>query len=198
MEKIASGHDIKANSDFSTYPIPRVKDNFKFIEKTYNLLNSHIKMNIDIYPAGEWLLDNFYIIEETIKTILKEMMPKKYKLFPSIVSGPYKGFARAYVLAGEIVAYTDNKINDEILLLALTSYQKRKLLTQDEIWNICTFLQISMIENVREICEKIYLSQMQKYKVENIVERLVENNEKKDWKYNVGTEHVSVYGRKCG
>ena len=34
MEKVAANHDIKENSDKNTYPIPRMKDNFKFIEKT--------------------------------------------------------------------------------------------------------------------------------------------------------------------
>jgi len=41
-------------------------------------------------------------------------------------------------------------------------------------------LQIAIIENIREICEKIYISQMQKYRAENIVERLVENKPKAD------------------
>ena len=48
----------------------------------------------------------------------------------------------------------------------------------EEIWNIGIFLQIAMVENIREICEKIYSCQIQKYKAENIVERLVENKTK--------------------
>jgi len=53
----------------------------------------------------------------------------------------------------------------------------------EEIWNIGIFLQIACIENVRNICEKIYNVQMQKYKVENIIERLVENKPKDKQKY---------------
>ena len=41
-------------------------------------------------------------------------------------------------------------------------------------------MQIAIIENIREICEKIYSSQLQKHKAENIVERLVENKEKQE------------------
>ena len=174
MEKIASNHDIKQNSEKWTYPIPRLKDNFKFIENTYELLNEHLKLKIDIHPAGEWLLDNFYIIEETYKTVISEMNIKKYKNFPGIANGMYKGFSRDYVLASEIVAYTDNKINDEILKLVISSYQKRKLLSMEEIWNLWIFLEIALIENIRNICEKIYVAQIQKYKVESIIERLVE------------------------
>lgn len=47
----------------------------------YNLLNEHIKLGIDIHPAGEWLLDNYYIIEERVKQIKDELDLNKYKNF---------------------------------------------------------------------------------------------------------------------
>ena len=165
MEKIATSHDVELTSNIATYPIPRLKDNYRFIEKTYDLLNKHIKMGINLYPAGEWLLDNFYIIEETFKTVCKEMTITKYKKLPGITTGMYKGFSRIYVVASEIVAYTDNKINDEILSMAISAYQRRKTLAMEEIWNLWIFLEIAIIENIRNICEKIYSSQVQKYKV---------------------------------
>jgi len=182
MEKSAMNSEITNESSKTTYPIYRLNDNFKFIERTYILLNEHIKKNIDIYPAGEWLLDNFYIIEETVKKITKEMNMKKYKNFPGIASGMYKGYSRIYVLASEIVAYTENKIDDETLKLAILAYQRKKSLSMEEIWNLWLFLEIALIENIRGVCEKIYLSHMQKYKVESIVERLIEKKEKQEFK----------------
>ena len=199
MEKIATSHDVELTSNIATYPIPRLKDNYRFIEKTYNLLNKYIKIGINLYPAGEWLLDNFYIIEETFKTVCKEMTIAKYKKLPGITTGMYKGFSRIYVVASEIVAYTDNKINDEILNLAISAYQRRKTLSMEEIWNLWIFLEIAIIENIRNICEKIYSSQMQKYKVESIIERLVEKKDvntqifkpiKDDYKQNVSYKEM--------
>ena len=180
IEKIASEHEVINVSKVKTYPVMRLKDNFKFIEKTYEILNEHLKLNIDIHPAGEWILDNFYIIEETYKTIIMEMNLKKYKNFPGLTNGIYEGYARAYVLASEIVAYTDHKIDDEVLKITLSSYQKNKLLSMEEIWNLWIFLEIALIENIRNICEKIYFCEVQKYKVENIIERLVDNNGNKN------------------
>ena len=71
LEKIASDHILKEKSDKDTYPIPRMKENFEVITEVYNLLNEHIKLKIPIHSAGEWLLDNYYVIEETVKTIEK-------------------------------------------------------------------------------------------------------------------------------
>ena len=184
LEKMAMQHTLKKQSNKNTYPIPQLLENYVKIKKVYQLLNEHIKLDISIHPAGEWILDNFYIIEESVKQIEKEMSIKKYINFTGIQNGKYKGFSRIYVLATEIVAYTDNKISSENLENYLQAYQTKKTLNMEEIWNIGIFLQIAIINNIAEICEKIYSSQMQKYKVKSIIERLVENKEKSDLKYN--------------
>lgn len=183
LEKIALSHNIISKSQKDTFPIPNLLENFKIIEEVYNLLNEHLKLGINIHPAGEWLLDNFYIIEETVKQIEKELTLNKYTNFVGIANGEYEGFARIYVLASEIVAYTENKIERENLESYLRSYQTKKTLSMDEIWNIGIFLQIAIIQNITEICLKIYSSQMQKYRVEQIAEKFIENKEKNDIKF---------------
>ena len=175
LQKIASNHSLVNKPSKETYPIPQLLENYETIKIVYNLLNEHVKLGISTHPAGEWLLDNFYIIEETVKQIQKELPLKKYMNFLGIANGKYKGFARIYVLAAEIVAYTDNKIEKEDLENYLSSYQTKKTLSMEEIWNIGIFLQIAIIENIREICEKIYSSQIQKMKAENIVQKFIED-----------------------
>ena len=193
LRKIASGHVLQDKSNKYTYPIPRLKENFEFITEVYNLLNEHIKLKLPIHPAGEWILDNFYIIDETVKTVIKELTLKKYTNFLGIANGPYAGFARIYVLASEIVAYTDGKINGKNLEVLLKAYEDKKTLSMDEIWNINTFLRMALIENIREACEKIYSAQLQKYKVENIIERLVENKSKDELQFkNIGEYKTKV------
>lgn len=177
LEKIGAAYNIKQKTDKKTYPIPRMMNNYYVIKQVYDLLNEHVKLGIAIHPAGEWILDNFYVIEENVKSIQKEISLKKYKNFVGISNGKYAGFARVYVLAGEIVNYTDNKINAEDLENYLSAYQTKKTLNMDEIWNIGIFLQICIIENIRQICEKIYISQIEKYKVEAIVEKTIEKKE---------------------
>ena len=177
LQKIASNHNLINKPSKETYPIPQLIENYETIKIVYNLLNEHVKLGMTTHPAGEWLLDNFYIIEETVKQIQKELTLRKYMNFLGIANGKYKGFARIYVLAAEIVAYTDNKIDKEDLEDYLTSYQEKKTLSMEEIWNIGLFLQIAIIENIREICEKIYSSQIQKMKAENIVKKLLEKSQ---------------------
>jgi len=192
LEKVASEHILQAKSNKDTYPIPRLNENFKQITKTYDILNSHLKLGINIHPAGEWLLDNYYIIEETYKTIKKELSLKKYISFVGIQNGEYKGFARIYVLANEIVGYTDGRIDSDKLKSFLKAYQNKKTLGMEEIWNISVFLNISLIERIRNVCDKVYFVQIQKYKVESIIERLVENVGDQDLVYKRNVENSKL------
>ncbi len=192
LETIATDHNLQNNSNKNTYPIPRLKENFEVITEVYRLLNEHIKLKIPIHPAGEWILDNYYIVDQTVKSIKQDLSLKKYKRFLGIANGNYKGFARIYVLASEIVNYTNNKIEGKSLSNLLQAYQKKKSLSMEEIWNINLFLNLALIENIRAICEKIYSVQVQKYKVENMIERLVENKDKDELQYN----HLNSYKEK--
>ena len=188
LQKVAANHNLVAKSDKNTYPIPHLMESFRVIQEVYSLLSEHLKLGISIHPAGEWLLDNLYVIEECVKQIQNQLTIKKYTNFVGIANGQYKGFARIYVLAAEIVAYTDNNIERKDLEHYLASYQTKKTLNMEEIWNIGLFLEIAIIENIREVCEKIYVAQIEKYKAENIVERLIENKNKQEQKFKINQD----------
>lgn len=84
LENMAITHDLKEKSDKNTYPIPRLMENYELIKEVYNLLNKNLKQNISVHPAGEWLLDNFYIIEQSVKQIKRDLSLKKYRNFMRI------------------------------------------------------------------------------------------------------------------
>ena len=185
LAKLAADSIIKEKSSPDTYPIPRVLDNFEYITLIYTLLNQHVKLGIPIHPAGEWLLDNFYLIENTVKILQKSLSKNKYEKFPRIANGVNAGFARIFVLCNEIVMNTDGRIDERETTEYIQAYQTQKNLYMNEIWNIGIFLQISIIEKIRGICEKIFISQMQKFKVENMLQRILENKDVKKLKLDV-------------
>ncbi len=190
LEKLASDHVLQNNSSKETYPIFSLEENFEFITKTYELLSSHLKKGIQIHPAGEWLLDNYYIVEEEFKGIIKELPLKKYLNFLGVSNGEQKGYARIYILASEIVAYTNGCIEAKDISDYIKAYQNKKTLNMEEIWNINIFIKIALIDNIASVCEKIYSSQVQKYKVENIIERLVENKNKSVQNFKMSKQYL--------
>ena len=55
--------------------LARLSKNERILTGACNLLTSAVDANRRIAPAGEWLLDNFYLIEEQIRTA-KRHLPK--------------------------------------------------------------------------------------------------------------------------
>ena len=94
LENIAITHNLKEKSEKQTYPVPRLMENYEVIKTVYNLLNKNLKQDISIHPAGEWLLDNFYIIEQSVKQIKRDLTLKKYRNFMRFKNRKIRGFCK--------------------------------------------------------------------------------------------------------
>lgn len=104
-----------------------------------------------ITPAGEWLLDNFYLIEEQIRTA-KRHLPKGYsRELPRLASGPSAGHPRVYDIALETVAHGDGRVDPETLSRFVAAYQTVTDLRLGELWAIPIMLRLAVIENLRRV-----------------------------------------------
>src|SRR5439155_19393974 len=54
-----------------------------------------------ITPDAEWLLDNYYIIEETLREVRDDLPRGYYQQLPKLAGGPFDGYPRVYALALE-------------------------------------------------------------------------------------------------
>ncbi|WP_295412895.1 glycoside hydrolase family 94 protein [uncultured Thiodictyon sp.] len=119
------------------------------------LLIEAVAKNRRIAPAGEWLLDNFYLIEEQIRTA-KRHLPKGYsRELPRLRSGPSAGLPRVYDIALEIIAHGDGRVDPENLSRFVAAYQDVTPLRLGELWAIPIMLRIALIENLRRVAARI-------------------------------------------
>src|SRR5215208_2688083 len=49
---------------------------------------------LDIGPAGEWLLDNFYVVQEHIREVRESLPRGFYRELPELGRGPLAGYPR--------------------------------------------------------------------------------------------------------
>ena len=90
---LAASHSV-ARRPASDQLLARLADNEKILKETCHLLITAIKANRRIAPAGEWLLDNFYLIEQQIRTARRHL-PKGYSQeLPRLLKGPSAGSPR--------------------------------------------------------------------------------------------------------
>jgi cyclic beta-1,2-glucan synthetase len=94
------GKTLATRHKVSTKPakdhlLKRLADNENTLQEVRKLLTDSIKNNHQVTPAGEWLIDNFYLIEEHIR-IAKTHFPKNYSEdLPQLQNGTSRGTTRS-------------------------------------------------------------------------------------------------------
>ena len=114
-KSIAMGHSVFGNKKKSSWPMTRMNNNYNFIFSVYKELNEDIQKKYAVPSAAEWLLDNFYVIEEQVKGLRRDLNKKSYSQLPALQSGPLMGYARIFDVVLELVAHTNGQMDEKIL-----------------------------------------------------------------------------------
>ncbi len=144
----------------STQRIPdqllsRLAANESRLIDTCSQLTAAVLANNRITPAGEWLLDNFYLVEEQIRTARRHL-PKGYsRELPGLSAGPSAGLPRVYDIALETIAHGDGRVDPDSLRRFVASYQSVTPLRLGELWAIPIMLRLALIENLRRVAAHI-------------------------------------------
>ena len=135
--------------------LSRLRENEDVLRGACDLLSEAVTANRRIAPAGEWLLDNFYLIEEQIRTARRHL-PKGYSRgLPRLIGGPSAGLPRVYDIALEPISHGDGRVDPESLSSFVAAYQTVAALTLGELWAIPIMLRLALIENLRRVGARI-------------------------------------------
>ncbi len=167
--EIARNHPVGKSAKSIHWLIRRLNDNYSFITGVYRALNTDIKETFPTAPAAEWLLDNFYIIEEQVKLIRKNLSRGHYSKLPVLKRGYLKGYPRVYAIALEMVAHSDGCIDEKTITGFIDAYQSQVLLSMGELWAIPLMLRIALVESIRNICDRIHSSRLEWHRAESLV-----------------------------
>jgi hypothetical protein len=135
--------------------LPRLAANEAVLIDACNRLTVAVRANRRITPAGEWLLDNFYLIEDQIRTA-KRHLPKGYsRELPRLATGPSAGLPRVYDIALETIAHGDGRVDPDSLSRFVAAYQTVTPVKLGELWAIPIMLRLALIENLRRVASDV-------------------------------------------
>ena len=135
--------------------LSRLAENESVLVDALERLTTAVKAHRRVAPAAEWLLDNFYLIEEQIRTA-KRHLPKGYsRELPRLVTGPSAGHPRVYDIALETISHGDGRVDPESLNSFVAAYQTVAPLTLGELWAIPIMLRLALIENLRRVAARV-------------------------------------------
>lgn len=174
---LANAHQLSSASG-RDFLLSRLAENESVIIATCNQLTLAIRNERQITPAAEWLLDNFYLIEEQIRTA-KRHLPKNYsKQLPRLRRGESGERPRVYDIALETIAHGDGRIDPEGLASFVSAYQQVSTLKLGELWAIPIMLRLALIENLRRVAARLALTREQRNLAYFWADKMVETAEK--------------------
>ncbi len=135
--------------------LDRLQANERVLEDANTLLSNVVREQRPVTPAGEWLLDNYYLIEEQIQTARRHL-PRGYsRQLPSLVAGPSAGLPRVYELSMQAIAHGDGRIDGDTLGRFIASYQSLAPLSLGELWAVPIMLRLALLENLRRMAARV-------------------------------------------
>ena len=134
--------------------LPRLASNEKLL-RDYNERTLRVEKTRHITPAAEWLLDNFHLLEEQIRTAQRHLPRSFNRQLPQLLNGPWTNYPRVYEIALEIVSHTDGRIDASHLTSFVVGYQEVVPLKLGELWAIPIMLRLALIENLRRVAARM-------------------------------------------
>jgi cyclic beta-1,2-glucan synthetase len=158
--------------------LSRLAENERLLLDVRNLVAEAVQTNRRITPAGEWLLDNFYLIEEQIR-MAKRHLPKGYSQeLPRLLNGPSAGLPRVYDLALETISHGDGRVDPDSLSSFVAAYQTVTALTLGELWAIPIMIRLALIENLRRAGARIAADRTDRNRAHEWADQMMEIAEK--------------------
>ena len=159
-------------------PVKPILDESKeILTNAYRVLSGLAKSDQELSPAAEWLIDNFYIIQEQIVQVEVDF-PRAFQIsIPLLTEGEYKGLPRVYELMLNYLVHTDNQVNNDDLVQYIQSYQQTETLMQGEVWAIPIMIRLILIQKLAEKASRILDRKYVQIEVNKLLQRSEVNDQ---------------------
>ncbi len=124
----------------------------------YNRATSATGGTRRVTHAAEWLLDNFYLIEEQIQMARRHLPPGYSRELPRLGNGPSAGLPRVYDLVLELISHVDAQLDAKSLRAFVAAYQTGSGLNMGELWAVPIMLRLALIENLRRVTARLLVA----------------------------------------
>src|SRR6056297_2543506 len=173
---LAEIHSVSAPSKKIRPVKPILDDSKKILVNAYRVLSGMAKQNKDLSPAAEWLIDNFYIIQEQIVQVDEDFPRQFQRNVPALESGEHEGLPRVFELTLNYLMHTDNLVDEEALINYIQHYQQYETLQLGEIWAIPIMIRLRLIQNLSEKASRILDRKEIWKKANELISKKIEND----------------------
>ena len=152
---------------------PRMRDSGRVLLQCYRAMAAAIGGKGALTPAAEWFLDNYHVVDETLRSIQTDLPDGFYRQIPKLADGPLAGYPRVLRLFWAFVAHTDSRFEPEALHRFVRGFQRAEPLTMGELWAVPIALRMVLVENLRRLAEHIVQARAARHEADALANDLL-------------------------
>src|SRR5262245_41504550 len=150
----------------------RIRENGKTILQVYRTMNVAQAKGETVTPAAQWLLDNYYLIEETVFQVKRDLPRRFYKELPVESFGGEAPIPRALAIAWAYVAHSDSSVSAAMFEAVVEGYQSVDPLKIGELWALPSLLRFVLVENLRRIAVRVKHSRDMRHVANTLADKI--------------------------
>jgi cyclic beta-1,2-glucan synthetase len=133
--------------------LSRLRDNAARLKVARDAVAAAAARHEPLMPDAEWLLDNFFVIEDVLREVRTDLPRGYYGELPTVAGDADR--PRVYSIAVALAAHTDSHLDDGLILCFVRAYQQVTPLTTGELWAVPTMLRLALLENLRRLADQM-------------------------------------------
>ncbi|NOT06222.1 MAG: hypothetical protein HOP27_16645 [Anaerolineales bacterium] len=118
------------------------------LQNANTLFKSVPAKDIPVSRAGEWMLDNFYIVKQNLRLIEEDLPASFLDQLPKLNETSLQGHSRIFSLAREWIEYSQCQLDLNQTAIFVVDYQLVTPLTIGELWALPIMLRIGILERL--------------------------------------------------
>ncbi|HZZ72149.1 MAG TPA: glucoamylase family protein, partial [Pirellulales bacterium] len=134
--------------------IARFEQNAEFLKRAHQEISAAVRAGEPMTAEAEWLLDNFYIVEEQLREVHDDLPHRYFRELPKLTDGS----PRVYGLALELISHTDSALDEDTIVRLIQGFQTVTPLTIGEVWAVPIMLRLGLIENLRRLSSQMLVA----------------------------------------
>jgi len=150
---VARGQRVReGRSRWGSAPLlRRLNETRRILDVAHRRLTETSEKGDEVGPAGEWFLDNYFVVEEHIREVRASLPSGYYRELPELAAGTLTGYPRVYEVAITLISHTEGRLDPDNISIVVSACQDIAPLRIGELWAIPAMLRLGLIENVRRM-----------------------------------------------
>ena len=129
----------------STFFIPaRLNQFMRFFQECYDYFEETNKAQVSTSQTSEWLMDNFYVIEQAVRQVEQDLPADYYQRLPKTRDG----WARIHIVALANTRREETRLEIEQIKQFLEVFQEVTPLITGELWALPLMLRLTVLESL--------------------------------------------------